>query len=83
MQLGTSNIVQNLNGHQNNSFSQPRVTWTKNGGFIYGNVQDDGSTTIIVWNIALSNIISCLEGVHRVQVRRFCLDLTIIKTSYL
>ena len=28
IQVETSNIVRNLYGHQNNSFSQPRVTWT-------------------------------------------------------
>ena len=69
MQVGTSNIVRNLYGHQNDSFSQPRVAWSKNGSYIYGNAQDDGSTTIIVWDIASSNIISRLEGVHRGQVR--------------
>lgn len=69
IQVGTSNIVRNLYGHQNDSFSQPRVAWSKNGSYIYGNAQDDGSTTIIVWDIASSDIISRLAGIHRGQVR--------------
>jgi WD40 repeat protein len=60
LQVQTSNIIRDLYGHKNDGYSQPRIAWSCNGQYIFGNTQDDGS--ICVWDIASGKIVTKLEG---------------------
>ncbi len=66
LEVGTSNIVRDLYGHKNDGFSQPRVAWSSNGQYIFGNTQEDSN--ICVWDIASAKMVKRLEG-HSGQVR--------------
>jgi WD40 repeat protein len=58
--------VRNLYGHQNDGYSQPKVAWSKNGHYMYGNTQDD--SVVCVWDISSSSIVDRLDG-HTNTVR--------------
>mmetsp|Transcript_3274 Transcript_3274/g.7772 ORF Transcript_3274/g.7772 Transcript_3274/m.7772 type:complete len:429 (+) Transcript_3274:88-1374(+) len=60
MDWRSSNQVRNLYGHKNDSYSQPKLAWSKNGQYLYGNSQHE--STICVWDIASSSIVERLEG---------------------
>lgn len=47
--------VRNLYGHTNDQFSQPKIGWSYNGQYIYGNTQHD--TSLCIWDIASAKII--------------------------
>lgn len=66
MKVGSSNIVRDLYGHKNDSFSNPRVAWSQNGQYIFGNTQEDCS--LLVWDVASSKIVKLLKG-HDGQLR--------------
>jgi WD40 repeat protein len=66
MEVGSSNIVRDLYGHKNDSFSNPRVAWSQNGQYIFGNTQEDCS--LLVWDVASSKIVKALKG-HDGQLR--------------
>lgn len=62
METGTDKIVRNLYGHKNDGFSNPKIAWSSNGQYLYGNSQDENC--ICVWDIASSSIVKRLdEGV--------------------
>ena len=70
LEVKSKNIVRDLYGHKNDGFSQPKVAWSKNGKYIYGNTQEDSS--IYVWDIASTKIVEKLEkaiGGHEGQIR--------------
>ncbi len=60
MDWRSSHQVRNLYGHKNDSYSQPKLAWSKNGQYLYGNSQHE--STICVWDIASSSIVERLEG---------------------
>ena len=71
IEVGTSKIIRDLYGHKNDGFSQPRVAWSSNSQYIFGNTQDDCS--VIVWDIASSTIVKRMDdksfGGHSGQIR--------------
>mmetsp|Transcript_13871 Transcript_13871/g.25339 ORF Transcript_13871/g.25339 Transcript_13871/m.25339 type:complete len:452 (+) Transcript_13871:231-1586(+) len=60
MKAGTDKIVRNLYGHKNDGFSNPKIAWSSNGQYLYGNSQDENS--VYVWDIASSSIVKRLDG---------------------
>ena len=66
MDWRSGNQVRNLYGHKNDSYSQPKVAWSKNGQYLYGNSQHE--SVVCVWDIASSSIVDRLEG-HSNTVR--------------
>ena len=66
LEVGTDNIIRDLYGHKNDGFSQPRIAWSSNGQYIYGNTQEDSS--ICVWDIASAKMVKMLKG-HSGQLR--------------
>lgn len=60
LKAGTDKIVRNLYGHKNDGFSNPKIAWSSNGQYLYGNSQDEND--IYVWDIASSSIVKRLEG---------------------
>ena len=66
MDWRSGNQVRNLYGHKNDSYSQPKVAWSKNGQYLYGNSQHE--SVVCVWDIASSSIVDRLEG-HSNAVR--------------
>jgi WD40 repeat protein len=56
----TGKQIRNLYGHKNDGYSQPKVAWSQNGQYLYGNTQDD--CNICVWDIASATIVQRLEG---------------------
>lgn len=47
--------VRNLYGHQNDSYSNPKIAWSSNGQYLLGNTQEDAS--VCVWDIASGEIV--------------------------
>lgn len=86
MEVGTERIVRNLYGHKNDSYSNPKIAWSKNGQYLYGNSQDDNC--IFVWDIASTSIIKRLDenyGGHGGFVRDICSSSnsdTIVSVSF-
>jgi len=69
LRVGTSHIVKDLYGHRNDAFSQPRIAWSRDGKYVFGNSQEDG---IVVWDISGANIVLRLDkkkGGHEGTVR--------------
>lgn len=66
IEAGTSNIIRDLYGHKNDSYSQPRVAWSSSGQYVYGNTQED--CDICVWDVASSTIVKKLPA-HSGQIR--------------
>lgn len=58
--FATGKQIRNLYGHQNDAFSQPKIAWSQNGQYLYGNTHDEAS--LVVWDIASSTIVDRLEG---------------------
>lgn len=50
----------------NDSFSQPKVAWSYNGQYVFGNTQDE--SCVCVWDVASSTIVKRLEG-HSQPIR--------------
>lgn len=46
-------------GHMNNDFSQPKIGWSYNGQYLFGNTQDE--SCLCVWDIASSSIVKRLD----------------------
>jgi WD40 repeat protein len=63
----TGKQIRNLYGHKNDGFSQPKVAWSQNGQYLYGNSQDD--PVICVWDIATSMMVDRLQGPHIHTIR--------------
>lgn len=64
--FATGKQIRNLYGHQNDGFSQPKIAWSQNGKYLYGNTQD--ASSLVVWDIASAKIVDRLEG-HGNHVR--------------
>lgn len=69
--------------HKNDGFSQPKIAWSNNGQYLYGNTQDENM--ICVWDIASSSIVKKLENSHTQAIRDLysssLLD-TLVSTSF-
>jgi WD40 repeat protein len=79
----TGTHIRNLYGHTNDGFSQPKLAWSQNGQYLYGNSQDD--PVICVWDIATSTMVDRLQGPHSNAVRDMFssqLTNTLVTTSY-
>mmetsp|Transcript_8880 Transcript_8880/g.16025 ORF Transcript_8880/g.16025 Transcript_8880/m.16025 type:complete len:451 (+) Transcript_8880:174-1526(+) len=59
MKTGTDRIVRNLYGHKNDGFSNPKIAWSSNGQYLYGNSQDENC--VYVWDIASASIVKRLD----------------------
>lgn len=82
MDWRSGNQVRNLYGHKNDSYSQPKLAWSKNGQYLYGNSQHE--SVVCVWDIASSDIVEQLEG-HSNTVRDMYsskLTDTLVTTSF-
>ena len=66
IEVGTDNIIRDLYGHKNDSFSQPRVAWSSSGQYVFGNTQEDSG--ICVWDVASASIVNKLPH-HSSQIR--------------
>jgi len=60
LEAKSSKQIRNLYGHKNDGFSQPKIGWSKNGKYIYGNTQDENC--VCVWDCASSSIVKKLDG---------------------
>lgn len=60
MDWKSGKFVRNLYGHRNDGFSQPKIAWSNNGQYLYGNTQEE--SLVCVWDIASSTIVDRLEG---------------------
>jgi len=71
LDASTGEIIRNLYGHKSDSYFTPRIAWSQNGQYIFGNTQEDNS--ICVWDIASAAIVERLDakssGGHTGQVR--------------
>jgi hypothetical protein len=56
----TGRPLRNLYGHKNDGYSQPKVEFSRNGQYLYGNDQEE--SVVCVWDIASSAIVDRLEG---------------------
>jgi len=82
MDWRTGQIVRNLYGHKNDSYSQPKLAWSKNGQYLYGNSQHE--SVVCVWDIASSQIVDRLES-HSNSIRDMYssnLTETLVTTSF-
>lgn len=66
MDWRSGNQVRNLYGHKNDSYSQPKLAWSKNGQYLYGNSQDE--SVVCIWDIGSSSIVEKLDD-HSNTVR--------------
>lgn len=67
LELSTGKQIRNLYGHQNDLYSQPKIAWSANGQYIYGNTQEE--SCVCVWDIASSQIVERLQGGHAHPIR--------------
>lgn len=75
--------VRNLYGHQNDGFSQPKIAWSNNGQYVYGNTQDEA--IVHVWDVSGSTIVKKLENGHTQAIRDLFsshLTDTLVTTSF-
>lgn len=82
LDFATGKQIRNLYGHQNDGFSQPKIAWSQNGKYLYGNTQDE--STLVVWDIASATIVDRLKG-HGNNVRDLFsskLTDTVVTTSF-
>jgi len=78
----TCRQVRNLYGHVNDGYSTPKIGWSSNGQYLYGNTQNEAS--ICVWDISSSSIVNKLQG-HDGQIRDLyssTLSDTFVTVSY-
>lgn len=79
----TGKHIRNLYGHKNDGFSVPKIAWSNNGQYLYGNTQDEPS--ICVWDVSSSTIIKKLENEHNQPIRDMYsshLTDTLVTTSF-
>jgi WD40 repeat protein len=82
MDWKTGHHVRNLYGHKNDGYSQPRLAWSNNGQYIYGNSQTEN--VVCVWDVASSSIVDRLES-HSNTIRDMHsskLTDTLVTTSF-
>jgi WD40 repeat protein len=83
IEFETGKQVRNLYGHKNDGFSQPKIAWSNNGHYIYGNTQDDN--IVCVWDVSGSAIVKKLENAHTQAIRDLFsshLTDTLVTTSF-
>jgi WD40 repeat protein len=83
IEFETGKQVRNLYGHKNDGFSQPKIAWSNNGHYIYGNTQDDN--VVCVWDVSGSTIVKKLENAHTQAIRDLFsshLTDTLVTTSF-
>lgn len=73
VELSTGKQLRNLYGHQNDGYSQPKVCWSSNGKYLFGNTQDE--PVICVWDVASAEIVERLAG-HTQPIRDLSSSLT-------
>lgn len=66
MDLATGRQIRNLYGHENDGYSQPKIAWSSNGSYLYGNHQHE--STLCVWDIASSQLVDKIPG-HSQPIR--------------
>ncbi|KAL3823824.1 hypothetical protein ACHAXA_004096 [Cyclostephanos tholiformis] len=59
MEAKTGRIIRNLYGHKNDVYGNPKIAWSKNGKYLYGNSQDENC--ICVWDVASASIVRRLD----------------------
>lgn len=70
LEAGSPRIVRDLYGHKNDGFSNPKIAWSNNGKYIYGNSQDENC--VCVWDVASTSIVKKMDeklGGHKGFVR--------------
>lgn len=78
----TGKQLRNLYGHTNDSFANPKIGWSSNGQYVFGNTQESG--TVVVWDVASSEIVTRLEG-HKNPIRSLyssSVSDTLVTTSF-
>jgi WD40 repeat protein len=60
VEFATATQIRNLYGHQNDSYANPKVAFSANGKYLFGNTQDESS--LVVWDIASAEIVQRLKG---------------------
>lgn len=80
--LQQARIVQNLYGHNNDSYAQPKVGWSANGQYLFGNTQDEA--VICVWEISSGKLIRRLTGHGQPLRDLFCSGASdiVVSTSF-
>jgi WD40 repeat protein len=66
MDISSGQIVRDLYGHANNPFANPKIGWSNNGQYVYGNTQDSGD--LCIWDVASSKLVQSLKG-HSQPIR--------------
>ena len=82
IEFDTGRQIRNLYGHKNDGFSQPKIAWSRNGQYLYGNTQD--GPAMVVWDISTTSIVDRLEG-HGSNIRDIFssqLSDTVVTTSF-
>lgn len=82
IEFDTGKHIRSLYGHKNDGFSQPKIAWSQNGQYIYGNTQDEPS--LVVWDVSSSSIVARLDG-HGNNIRDLfssALTDTVVTTSF-
>ena len=59
LDIQKSRIVKNLYGHKHDIYSSPKIAWSNNMQYLYGNSQDENC--IFVWDIASTMIVNRLK----------------------
>lgn len=86
IEVQSSNILRNLYGVKNDGFSLPRIAWSQNGKYVFGNSQ--GNTSVLVWDVGSGSIVKRLDkgcGGHSGHIRDLCssqISHTLVTVSY-
>ena len=60
MEVKSDIVRKNLYGHNNDGFSNPKISWSSSGEYIYGNSQNEN--VVCVWDVASSSMVKRLEA---------------------
>ena len=63
----TGQQLRNVYGHDNDSYSQPKIGWSSNDQYLLGNTQH--AAEIVVWDIATTQIVERLSSGHVQSIR--------------
>lgn len=62
----TAKLKDLYNANNYSWFYRPRIAWSLNGQYLYGNTQDE--PMIWVWDVATGDIVQQLEGSHSQKI---------------
>ena len=82
IEFATGKQIRNLYGHKNDGYSQPKICWSSNGKYLFGNTQDE--PVICVWDVASAEIVERLSG-HAQPIRDLTSSITtdtMVSTSF-